>query len=184
MSKHNVDAAHEKSFVNFERAYETNIIGLRGVIYFAIGLFLLIVITFGLMYVLQNVMETQAIETKDKSNPMMMSRRERLPPEPRLQAAPGFGVEGEKGFVNLELSAPQSEYRVLKSEWEKDLANGQRDQKTGTVISLPVSDAKTKLLEQSAATNGGKEAGEKLMQESREIISLSSAGRTASDKRR
>lgn len=45
MSKHNVDAAHEKSFVDYERPYETNIIGLRGVIYFAVGLFLLIVVS-------------------------------------------------------------------------------------------------------------------------------------------
>ncbi len=40
---------HEKTFVDFDKAYETNLIGLRGVIYFGVGLFLLIVVTFGLM---------------------------------------------------------------------------------------------------------------------------------------
>jgi len=48
---------HEKSFVDFDKTYETNVIGLRGIVYFGVGLFLLIVITFGLMLVLQNVME-------------------------------------------------------------------------------------------------------------------------------
>lgn len=184
MSKHNVDAAHEKSFVNFERAYETNVIGLRGVIYFGVGLFLLVVVTFGLMYVLQNVMENQAIETKDARNPMMRDERERLPPEPRLQAAPGFGVDSEQGRVNLELRAPQSEWRTLKADWQKIWDNGQRDPKTGTVITLPLEEAKKKMLEQSAATNGDKQAGEKLMDESRQIVSFSNAGRTATDTRR
>ncbi len=183
MSKH-VEPSHEKSFVNFEKPYETNIIGLRGVIYFAVGLFLLIVITFGLMYVLQNVMENQAVETKDARSPMMMNDRERLPQEPRLQAAPGFGVDGEQGHVNLELRASQSEYRTLKAEWEKTWANGQRDPKTGMVITMPLDEAKAKLLEQSAAANANNAEGEKMLDESRSIVSYSSAGRTATDKRR
>lgn len=183
MAKHG-KTEHEKSFVNFERPYETNIIGLRGVVYFAVGLFLLVVITFGLMYVLQNVMENQARETKDAQNPMMMSERERLPPEPRLQVAPGFGVDGKDGRVNLELRAPQSEYRTLKADWDKLWTDGQRDPHTGMVITMPLKDAEAKLLEQSAAANAGKEEGQKLMDESRQMVSYSSAGRTASDKRR
>ena len=125
-----MEPKHERSFVNYDRTYETNIIGLRGVVYFAVGLFLLIVITFGLMYVLLNVMEDQAIETKDTKNPMMMNEREQLPPEPRLQAAPGYGVESERGFVNLELKAPQSEYREIERQWAELWKNGQKDQKT------------------------------------------------------
>ena len=184
MAKHG-KTEHEKSFVNFEQPYETNIIGLRGVIYFAVGLFLLITITFGLMYVLQNVMENQAHETKDDKNPMMMSERERLPPEPRLQAAPGFGVDSaDNGRVNLELRAPQSEWRTLKADWQKLWDEGQRDAHTGTIVTLPLKDAEAKLLEQSAAANAGKADGQKLMDESRQMVSYSSAGRTASDKRR
>ena len=33
---------HEKSFVDFEKPYEQNVIGFRGIVYFAVGLFLLI----------------------------------------------------------------------------------------------------------------------------------------------
>lgn len=175
---------HEKTFVDYDRTYETNLIGLRGIIYFAIGLILLIVITFGLMFFLQNVMEDRAAETKDNTNPMMMTERERLPPEPRLQAAPGFGVESEQGNrVNLELRAPQSEYWELERQWEKQWADGQTDPKTGTVITLPIEEAKEKFLQESAKTGGG-EQGQKSFDESRSMTSYSSAGRTASDKRR
>jgi hypothetical protein len=174
---------HEKTFVDYDRAYETNLIGLRGIIYFGVGLFLLVVITFGLMYFLQNVMEQQAVETKDNKNPMMMTDTERLPPEPRLQAAPGFGVESEQGRVNLELRAPQSEYWELERQWEAQWANGQKDAKTGTVVTLGIEEAKKKFLEQSVNVRSGEQA-QKTLDESRSIVSYSSAGRTASDKRR
>ncbi len=178
-----MEPKHEKSFVNYDRAYETNIIGLRGVAYFGIGLFLLIVITFGLMYVLLNVMEEQALENKDVKNPMMMNEQELLPPEPRLQAAPGYGVESPQGFVNLELKAPQSEYREKERQWAELWRDGQKDPKTGTVITLGIEEAKRKLLEQNVKTRTGEQT-QKALDESRSIVSYSSAGRTASDKRR
>ena len=172
---------HEKTFVDYDRAYETNLIGLRGIIYFAVGLFLLIVITFGLMFFLQNVMEDQAKESKDEKNPMMMSDIERLPPEPRLQAAPGFGVDSENGRVNLELRAPQSEYWELERQWEKQWAEGQKDPKTGTVVSLPIEEAKQRLLQANTKARTGEQA-QKAIEESRSLVSYSSSGRTESDK--
>lgn len=176
---------HEKSFVNFEKPYETNIIGLRGIIYFAVGLFLLIVITFGLMWFLQNVMEEQSIAEKDVMTPMTMNDRERLPPEPRLQTAPGFGVESSQGRVNLELKAPQSEYRNMQEQWETLWQEGQKDAKTGMVVTMPIEEAKQKFLEQSAEKlqPNAQQEGE-IMKKSRSLVSLSSAGRTASDVRR
>lgn len=174
---------HEKSYVNYDRAYETNLIGLRGVVFFAVGLFLLIVITFGLMYVLMNVMEDQAAEAKDKKSPMMLEGKDRLPPEPRLQAAPGFGVESEQGRISMELKAPQSEYWELEKQWEKLWAEGQKDPQTGVVTALRIEDAKRKLLEENVKTRGG-EQSQKSLEDSRQIVSYSSAGRTASDRRR
>jgi hypothetical protein len=179
-----MEPKHERTFVDYDRTYETNLIGLRGIIYFGIGLFLLIVITFGLMFFLQNVMEDQAKESKDDTNPMMMTDRERLPPEPRLQAAPGFGVESEQGRrVNLELRAPQSEYWELERQWEKQWAEGQTDPKTGTVITLPIDEAKRKLLEESAKATVS-EQSQNSLKESRRMTSYSSAGRNAIDTRR
>jgi hypothetical protein len=178
-------AKHEETFIDVEKGYEHNVIGLRGIIYFAGGLFFLVVLTFGLMWVLQNLMEKQAIVEKDVSSPMMMSDTERLPPEPRLQAAPGFGVDSDRGRVNLELKAPQSEYRNLQEQWETMWRDGQKDAKTGMVATLPMEEAKRRFLEQSAAKpEPNAQQKEEVMKNSRALVSLSSSGRTASDVRR
>jgi len=114
-----------------------------------------------------------------------MSKEERLPPEPRLQAAPGFGVDGPQGRINLELKAPQSEYRNLQDEWQTLWEEGQKDAKTGMVVTLPIEEAKRKFLEQSAGKpQPNAEQDGQVMKESRALVSLSSAGRTASDVRR
>jgi hypothetical protein len=174
---------HEKSFVDYDKPYEQNLIGMRGIVYFGIGLFLLIVVTFGLMWALQNVMEDYAHETKDQKSPLALGEQERLPPEPRLQAAPGFGVDGPNGRVNLELRAPQSEYRVLHQQWEKEWTEGQRDAKTGTVVTLPIEEAKKKMLESNPKARTGAEA-EQALEETRTYMSYSSSGRTRTDRRR
>lgn len=175
---------HEKSFVDFEKPYEQNLIGLRGIIYFGVGLFLLIVVTFGLMWALQNVMEDNAVETKDEKSPMALKEEERLPPEPRLQVAPGFGVDNQTGRVNLELNAPQSEYRELYKEWVEIWEKGQKDEKTNTVISLPIDEAKKRFLEESAKTPATAGQGQNPMEEAQTYVSYSSSGRTRTDRRR
>jgi len=176
---------HEKSFVDFDKPYEQNLIGLRGIIYFGIGLFLLIVVTFGLMWVLQDFMEDDAAQRqgKDQRSPLARSEQERLPPEPRLQAAPGFGVDGEKGRINLELKDPRSEYWELEKQWEKEWREGQRDAATGTVITLPIEEAKRKLLESNPPARTGAEA-EQALEETNTYMSYSSSGRTRTDRRR
>ena len=112
-----------------------------------------------------------------------MNNEQRLPPEPRLQAAPGFGVQSPQGYVNLELKAPQSEYRELHQQWEKDWAEGQKDQKTGMVMSLPLEESKIKLLQQNSSAMKN-ENEQKTLKDSRSMVSFSSAGRVASDVRR
>jgi hypothetical protein len=174
---------HEKTFVDFDKPYEQNLIGLRGVIYFGVGLFLLIVVTFGLMWAFQDVMEDQAKQTIDKQSPMAMNERDKLPPEPRVQLAPGFGVDGPNGRVNLELKDPRSEYLELHKQWEALWKDGQKDVKTNTIIALPIEEAKKKLLEQNPKARTGNEA-QNALEEARSFVSGSSAGRTRTDKRR
>ena len=175
---------HEKSFVDFEQPYEQNIIGLKGIFYFGIGLFMLIVITFGLMWALLNVFEDQKVEEMDRErNPMAMSDREWLPPEPRLQGAPGFGVEGPNGKVNLELMAPQAEYRELQKQWTVIWEKGQKDPHTGVVTSMPVNEAKEKFLNGQVKAKSGPEAEQTALR-SKMYFSDASSGRRASEKRR
>ncbi len=180
---------HEKTFVDFDKPYEENLIGMRGIIYFAVGLFLLIVVTFGLMWAFQDVLEDNAKQTIDKKSPLAMNEQEKLPPlnGPRLQAAPGFGVDGPNGRINLELKAPQSEYRELHAQWEKEWKEGRlvvsQDGKTTTAMSLPIDEAKEKFLAGNPKARTGGEA-QKALDEARTFVSYSSAGRTRTDRRR
>lgn len=174
---------HEKSFVDFEMPYEQNIIGIKGIAYFGIGLLLLIIVTFGLMWALLNVLEDNAEAEKGTDNPMAMTERERLPPEPRLQAAPGFGVDSAEGRVNLELREPESEFLELQKQWQEQWTNGIRDEKTGAVTALPIERAKEAFLQQNVKANNSPEA-QKLLKDSQMYISDSSSGRVSLVKRR
>ncbi|MGI8494657.1 MAG: hypothetical protein ACR2L1_05000 [Pyrinomonadaceae bacterium] len=179
-------AKHEKTFNDFDKAYESNIIGMRGILYFGGGLLILIVITFGLMWYLEKVMEDQAQATDAREKNLMMenvTKEDRLPPEPRLQAAPGFGVGEGKDRVNLELQAPQSEYLEMEKRWNKIEMEGQHDPNTGAVVTLPIEEAKQRLLQENVKAKSGAEA-QKELEDSRTFMSYSSAGRMSSDKRR
>jgi len=175
---------HENTAQDLNKAYEENEIGLKGIFSFAIGLFLLIVITFGLMWAFLDVLRGYAKDENAKDvNPMLQSEKERLPPEPRLQLAPGFGIESEKGRVNLELQAPGAEYQEYKKQEAHLWEFGRKDEKTGLVTVMPIDEAKEKFLEQKVKAKSGPEA-EEFLKNSRGYISDSSAGRLASERRR
>lgn len=176
-------AKHEKTFVDYDMPYEPNTIGLRGVVYFGVGLLLLIVITFALMWALYVVFEDNAKIEKKSTNPMAQSDKDRLPPEPRLQVAPGFGVESPHGWVNLELKAPQSEWWEIEKQNKELWKNGIKDEKTGAVSALPIEVAKAKLLERNVKARSGPEA-EHLFADSKLRFTDASAGRVAADRKR
>ncbi len=179
-------AKHEDSFVDLERGYEENEIGLKGIVYFGVGLLMLILITFGLMWALHGVLEDDARATKSFTNPIraQMKDKDKLPPEPRLQVAPGFQVAGpEGGSINLELKAPQAEYWELHKQWKTLWEEGLKDPKTGTVIAMPIDKAKELLLERSVKAKSGPDA-EKALQESRMYVGDASSGRVADLRRR
>ena len=166
---HNPEVAHEASDVN-----------VRLIIKFTVGLMLGLIVTAVLMkgtyYILDKRQQKQ--EMKSPPGPMALSEQERLPPEPRLQAAPGFGVtlaNGER--KNLELGAPQEEFRVLSQEWAKQLREGTTDPQTGKQISLPIDEAIRKLMQQGLPIRQTPEAAQAL-ERSMKIPSFSSSGRT------
>ena len=174
---------HERSFVDFEKPYEQNIVGLRGIIYFGIGLLLLIVITFALMWALLRVLADRATEQAGPAHPLRLGDKDQLPAEPRLQAAPGFGVETKQGTVNLELAPPNSEYVEVRKQWEEIWKNGQRDETTGVAAILPIEEAKQKFLEQNIKARTDETALQAL-ERSRLYYSDASSGRVPSEKRR
>jgi hypothetical protein len=174
---------HSKSAIDLNIPYEQNDIQLKGIIGFAIGLFLLIVVTFGLMWAFLGTLNDYWKMPDSEKNPMAMSDKERLPPEPRLQAAPGFGVESEKGWVNLELQKPAAEYLELKKQWEATWKHGQKDEKTGTVSVMPIEKAKEKFLAGNPKAKTEADAGE-ILKNSRSYVTDASSGRVAGEKRR
>lgn len=171
------------------KGYEENVVSIRGIVISLIGLTLLIVLAFVLMYALENYMEEQASKTKDVVNPVRQEILERdrnafLPPEPRLQGAPGHGVDTPMGRISLELKAPQSEWRELQKVWKEELEKGQVDPKTGTVITLPIEEAKKRVLEEGLIKARTDEKAKEEYEKSRRIISYSSGGRLANEIRK
>jgi hypothetical protein len=125
---------------NVEVTHETSDVSVKGVGTFVLALTIAtIVICLGLV-LLFNFFNAQ--EAKERGpGPMALSKEERLPPEPRLQAAPGFEVTLENGErVGLQNKPPQAEYRVLREEWEKELRGELKDQ-NGNVIAIPIDQA-------------------------------------------
>jgi hypothetical protein len=107
----NPDVTHEASDVN-----------ISGILKFVMGLTVLGVFVFVLMWGMFRLLNAQETEKEPPAGPMAMTEEERLPPEPRLQAAKGFGVKQENGeWVNLEKREPEAEYRVLREQWERQL---------------------------------------------------------------
>ena len=162
---------------SLELGYQEDDVQVNTLVKFLVGLAAFIFISFALMYGLKMALEYQMTE-EDKAaaspmampDPMAMTQDERgmpenhlmLPPEPRVQAAPGFGVTLRDGKrVNLENQAPQAEYWTLRKEWDEVLEKGDKDAKTGMVIALPIEAAKKKYLEaKPPMREGAKEAME------------------------
>lgn len=164
-------------------AYEKDRIELRGIIFFLAGLVLLIGVTFGLMYALERGMESQAA-SEDKVSPVALRGDEQLPPEPRLQGAPGFKVETEtQGNLNLELREPQAEYRALRKDWEKRWKEGRKDPNTGTVITLPMEEAKQKVLQENQIKSRPPQQAQDALNDARQVTMYSSSGRTTEPRR-
>ena len=87
------DTSHIK---NIDVTHEVSDVYIGGIAKFVLGLFVLIVVSFVLMWAMFRMLHSQPVEGEKPRSPMARTDQERLPPEPRLQSAPGFGEELEK----------------------------------------------------------------------------------------
>jgi hypothetical protein len=161
---------------NVEVTYETSDINVRAVLMFGLILTVsTIVVCIGMWLLFGFFSRQQAKEPGP--GPMALSQDERLPPEPRLQAAPGFQITLENGqTVNLEKGAPQTEYRVLREQWHENLRTGLKDQ-SGNVVGLPIDQAIDKVVSGEGLPTRVKGPGGKLQDYALSMPTAASSGR-------
>lgn len=151
----NVDVTHEASDVY-----------IGGIARFVIGLVVLMVVSFVLMWAMFRSLASRSADPP--RSPMALSEQERLPPEPRLQSAPGFAEELEKQAakekkaeagheVKATVPSPKDplwEIVVLRRQWEDVLKNGPVDE-NGKRYGMPIEQAKQQILQQLPVSKAG-----------------------------
>jgi len=149
------DVSHIK---NLDVTHEASDVSVGGILKFVVGLTIFAVVVHVLTWGMFRLLKAQE-EKEPSPGPMAMTEQERLPPQPRLQAATGFGVKLENGeWINLENREPEAEYRVLLGEWQQVLSGGLKDQ-SGQVVGMPIEAAMQKVLESGLLSRSAKPSG-------------------------
>src|SRR6266550_3469946 len=172
-SKHrdHVTETPDVSYIqNVDVTHETSDVYVSGIVKFLLGLSVLTIPTFLLTWGLFRAFQNQATETP--RSPMAQTEKDRLPPEPRLQGAPGFAEDLEKTTaVKKEEVAPAHaagpattvgeplpkdplyEIKILRGYWNDVLENGPVDQ-NGRRYGMPIEKAKEEMLKQGLPVRG------------------------------
>lgn len=155
--KEHVTETPDTSYIkNVDVTHEVSDVYVGGIAKFVVALAILMVVSFVLMWALFVSLEKTA--TDPPRSPMA---EERLPPEPRLQGAPGFAEELDKSAAkekkpetDHESKAgapapkdPMWEIKVLREHWDDVLKNGPVDQ-NGQRYGMPIEKAKEEVLKQ------------------------------------
>ena len=168
----NVDVTHEMSDVH-----------TQGIMTFIAGLTVMTIVVYLLMWGMFRVLNTREEKREDPPSPMAMTGKERLPPEPRLQSAPGFAEELDKEVGVKESEHAQGppkpkdplwEINVARTHWESILKNGAKDQ-SGKFVILPIDEAKKELLKQGLPVR----TNEPAKADSNDLPTAASSGRMA-----
>jgi hypothetical protein len=163
---------------NVEVTHEVSDINVNGVLTFVVALTILTVAVYIGMLLLFRQFQSQA-QAEPKPGPMALSKDERLPPEPRLQAAPGFGITlGDGGTVNLQTKEPQAEYRALLAQWEQEL-KGEFKDASGNARGIPISDAIKQVVSGDGLPARTKTAPAKLEDYAISVPTAASSGRVS-----
>lgn len=162
--KHHTTETPDTSYIkNIDVTHETSDVYIGGIAKFVVGLFALIVVSFVLMLAMFSFLNRQTVPGEKPRSKVALTDKERLPPEPRLQSAPGFAEELEKtaaardenkAELHSEIKGPAPapkgpmfEIEVLHKQWDDVLKNGPRDQ-NGQKYGMPIEQAKQELLKQ------------------------------------
>ena len=157
------DTSHIK---NIDVTHEVSDVYIGGIARFVVGLLILIAASFVLMWAMFRILQSRSLEGEKPRSPMALSENDpqRLPPEPRLQGAPGFSEDLEKSAAakpdkrrepsptTAQAPAPKDpmwEIRVVRDQWNDVLKNGPVDQNSQR-YGMPIEQAKQEVLKQLA----------------------------------
>ena len=145
--KSSLDDIHETPDVSYISnpgvAHEHTDVSVGAILKFIAGLFVFAGVTCLLMLLLFRVLESQRAAAELEVSPLVNPDERRLPPEPRLQVAPGWQAELPDGRrVGLErVPVPQAEMRLLQEAWDEQLNSyGWADEAAGTAR-IPIDEA-------------------------------------------
>ena len=161
------DSIHETPDVSYitnpDVAHEESDVAVRPLLWFVGGLTAFTIVVCLAVLLMFQYFLTREQSQELRASPLARQGEERLPPEPRLQLAPGHGVTTDDG-VRHNLSyenkpegvpQPQSEYTVVHGEWRRELEEyGWADEKAGTVR-VPIDDAIRRYAQQRQSKQQG-----------------------------
>jgi hypothetical protein len=161
-NKEQVTETPDTSYIkNVDVTHEVSDVYVGGIAKFVVALAVLMVVSFLLVWALFRSLESRSVEPPP--SPMALSEKDRLPPEPRLQGAPGFAEKLDKSAqankekktehtpeITSQAPAPKDpmwEIRVLRQQWNDVLEYGPVDQ-NGQRYGMPIERAKDEVLKQ------------------------------------
>jgi hypothetical protein len=165
------DTSHIK---NVDVTHETSDVQVGSIGKFVIGLLVLTIATHIILWGMFRILERNEKKMEqERPLPTMAARgEERLPPEPRLQGAPGFSESLDRGKPTQEKEEPGAmvedknkpknplwEINALRNHWNDTLEHGPVDQ-NGNRYGMPIEKAKDEVLKQ-LAVRGREAAGRK-----------------------
>jgi hypothetical protein len=134
---------------NPDVAHEHTDVSVKPIAWFVVALFIFGVVVSVLMWALFGYFDKRERAIEPPASPLARRGEERLPPEPRLQLAPGFEVKTDDGKkidlsvtgAQADLKVPQAEYWLVRQEWERQLKGyGWADESAGQVR-IPIEEA-------------------------------------------
>ncbi len=155
---------------NVNVSHEMSDVSVGGVAKFVIALSVLTIAVFFGLWGMFRALEQREEQKDVRRSPLALTDKERLPPEPRLQSAPGFAERLQEtqtpteersttaGEVLTKPKSPLWEINALRAQWKDVLDNGPRDQ-NGNRYGMPIEEAKRKLIEQGLPARQQKAEG-------------------------
>lgn len=173
--KHHITETPDTSHIkNLDVTHETSDVQVGSIAKFVLGLSILTVGTFIVLWGMFSFLQRSEskMEQQHPRPTMSQTGAERLPPEPRLQSAPGFSESLERDQPKTEKEAagakpedkdkpkdPLWEIKALREHWKDTLEQGPIDEH-GTRYGMPIDRAKEEVLKQ-LPVRGQEAAGRK-----------------------